>query len=229
MSAGIRINRTLLQPTIDRIIETLSPVSHNISIAGSHRRLCATVADVEIVASPHRLMDLFEEETDEIAADFLESLGSLSDIITLDNNVKRNGNGYKRFITTIDEEKVPVEFFLSNRENYGNILAIRTGNEYFTKALVTISNFGGLMPNNLAQADGYMWDFPTYQLRQQWKQSHLPVRGGDFGMKLIPCKTERDYFEALKLEYIEPECRTAETALSLGAKSTLFVDQNNTR
>ena len=106
--------------------------------------------------------------------------------MTLNPALKRNDDKYKRFLF----DGMPLDLFIADEDNLGNILAIHTGNAEFSRLLVTPRNQGGLMPSYLKQKSGYLWN----------------------GNNQIVCRTEQDFFDALGIPFVEPRERNEQTA-----------------
>ena len=176
------------------VIELLKPACIEIEVAGGVRRQKAEPHDIEIVCLPKigTRGDLFGtamsfySPLEELLSDLLYTNGVG---LALDQAVRRNGQKYKRL--TFHGEVV--ELFIADMNNYGNIMAIRTGDAEFSHALVTPRRHGGLMPAHLAQHSGYLW------------------RGTD----KIACPSERDFFRALSVQWIEPPFRNLANARNL--------------
>jgi DNA polymerase/3'-5' exonuclease PolX len=187
MSGNIRIEYSLALTEAVALLECLAPACEKASLAGSIRRQAHTAGDIELVLSPILGRNLFNEPLigcypaldDRIA--YLIQLGRLE----YDIDVKRDGPKYKRFISP--GLSIPVEVFIAEPGNYGNILAIRTGDSNFSKALVTAVNWGGLMPGKYQQYDGYLIERDT--------------------KKRIECHEEGDFFKALGITWPEPPIR----------------------
>ncbi len=166
------------------VVDTLTPACRTIEIAGSVRRQKAVVGDIEIVALPlfAASIDLFgAEEQYSALEDRIGKLLKCSDL-TLDKMLRRNGPLYKRFT----RGSVSVDLFVAQQGNYGNILALRTGDAAFSRALVTERRYGGLMPSYLKQRDGFLW----------------------YGGERLNCPDELTYFTYMDMGWIDPPERT---------------------
>lgn len=106
-----------------------------------------------------------------------------------DTETARNGERYKRFVC----DNMPIDLFIAAPDNYGNILAIRTGNANFSQLLVTHRNKGGLMPSWMHHKDGYLWN----------------------GNAKVICRTEEDFFSAIGIPFINPADRHEATVKKL--------------
>lgn len=159
----------------DTIITKLAPVCDKIKICGSIRRKQKEVSDVDIVVLPRRtpVKDMFGEISGFIVIPEF--------VLAINQWEKIKGDPLGKYTQRlVDGHKV--EISITTPENYGNIVAIRTGNSDFTHLLMIRA-----LKLGLQQRDGFLWN----------------------DSKLIPCPTEEEYFRVLNLPYIEPENRNA--------------------
>jgi DNA polymerase/3'-5' exonuclease PolX len=175
-----------------------APGCLQIVVAGSVRRRKPFVKDVELVAvrSPEAEGGLFSAPS----LDDLIDEAVAGGLLLWDEVVKRRGERYKRL--TICEVGVPLEVFIARPVNFGNILAIRTGDAQFSHALVTRRSQGGLMPETLRQWDARLWE-------------RDPAMDGP--TRAIDCPNEAAFFGALGLPVLDPALRDAEGAQQLRA------------
>ena len=186
------------------IVARLQPACDKVQVAGSVRRQVVDVKDIEIVAlpildndfdaldmfggapgAPVPLPNRFNQVLDELMHDRL---------IILDQQTPRNGPKYKRFIVNPDDtDRVALDLFIADVDNYGLILALRTGNSQFSKALVTPRRAGGLMPGHLVQRGGYLWH----------------------GNDRVVCRDEETYFGCVGIRWVEPQFRDANAVMEL--------------
>lgn len=162
----------------------------DLAIVGSVRRKKGNVKDIELVLYPKFLQYSMMGEPDwsggtqvDAVIQRLIKTGS----IMLDPVVKRNGERYKRFqIITAIQQELALELFFTDADNFGNMVAIRTGDQDFSRRLVTVqsSDGYGLIPSGLRQRDGYLWDV----LKKE----------------KIPCRTEAAFFAALGIQSPPP-------------------------
>jgi len=135
-----------------------APVCDRIEIAGSVRRQKKEVKDIEIVYIPsvgHRAVDLFgTEEPYRLPDVTLRNLERM-DILVPDQRVKRWGDKYKRAVHVASG--MVVEMFAADADNWGYILALRTGPADFNKLLVTPQVYGGALPFGRRVNGGYVW------------------------------------------------------------------------
>lgn len=170
--------------TAEWLIALLAPACQQIAVAGGIRREKPEVKDIEILAESlyDHTPNLFGEasnQTSRLDARLRQLFASGE--IALDRHLRRNGEKYKRLVVCgLDD--APIDLFIANAANWGNLLAIRTGDADFSRALVTSRVFGGLMPTDMRQKDGMLW------------QRSQPVE----------CFTEEDFFMHLGVFEIPP-------------------------
>lgn len=165
-------------------------------IAGSLRRRADDVGDIEIVAVPRiwadERCDMFGEV---VGVDRVDEIDRLMDVMAMQGEVQRRltngrsawGPKYKR----LSFEGAPFDLFTCDAENFGLILAIRTGPAWFSHQLVTPKDRRiqqghrpGLLPVHMRVADGWL----TYRVSGE----------------RIPTPEERGFFETIGQPYIEP-------------------------
>ena len=172
------------------LVVRLGQSCERIHVAGSVRREVPAVKDLEIVYIPRMEVvqaglfpDLDQKRplTDETIEQLVEG-----GVLRWDTRVKRNGPKYKRLIHTASG--LVVELFAARPENWGLILALRTGPGDFNHKLVKRRSQGGAMPSDMRMDGGFLW------------------RGGE----KIPTPTEEAFFGALGLPVIPPRERSVE-------------------
>jgi DNA polymerase/3'-5' exonuclease PolX len=195
------------------ILAWLAPVVERAEIAGSIRRRKPEVSDIEIVCVPkieETVLDLFGQATDtrnmvdELATDGLcdsstHNGGRLLDVRLDKNRRQALGSRYKRLMWIIDQDpgEVALDLFSVFRPAaWGVIMAIRTGPAEFSQRLVTQRSKGGLLPDHMSVKDGDLMIDPNVSAMEHraW-------------MLLRDQVEERDFFEAIGLDWIEPEAR----------------------
>jgi DNA polymerase/3'-5' exonuclease PolX len=155
--------------TAEEVVKILSPHCERIEIAGSIRRGKGFVKDIEIVAIPKPYeTGLFESGIAAVVNQWEKVKGTLD---------------YERcrYTQRILPNGIKLDLFFANKENWGLILAIRTGSaEYSYKVLATT-----------------------------WVKFGYRSEAGKLmqGNRVIPIPEETDLFELLKIPYTEPKNR----------------------
>ena len=155
-------------PIAENVLALLAPHCERIEIAGSIRRKKADVGDIEIVAIPkHYDVGIFE-----------------SGVATVINRWQKvKGELPCKYTQRMLPEGIKVDIFFATPENWGLILAIRTGSaDYSHYVLATAWVAAGYN-----SVDGY-----------------LRSRKGDM---LVPVREERDLFRMIGVEWVSPEFR----------------------
>lgn len=172
------------------VIKLLRDVSTRVEVAGSIRRRRPDVGDIEIIAIPkHEVVqaDLFAPgeglNRDLLGARCIDLLADGTFTHRLDKNGHQAfGAKYKR----LTYRGVALDLFSPDDDTWGVILTIRTGPAEFSHQLVTSRSHGGLLPNWLRVSEGRIWR----------------------GVTPLSTPEERDVFEAIGLDWIEPQDRT---------------------
>lgn len=163
----------------DGLIDRLSPACQRIESAGSLRRECRCVGDIELVAVPVLHYDLLGEPTGRSQVDDL--------LATWPVRIIKNGKRYKQFVlTTSAGNEYQVDLFLQpDPATWGVNFLIRTGGAEFSKRMVTPTRLGGLMPDRYRVHEARVWD----------------------GAATLDTPEERDVFAVWGMEYVPPEKR----------------------
>lgn len=196
----------------EALVASLAPVCERIEIAGSVRRQCSTVGDIEIVAVPNvappvwQQTDLFgtatarSAEAEEDNGDALDTL--LRDLLArgvvahrLDKHGRPAfGRRYKR-LTYGPGGGIGLDVFaVKPPAQWGVLLAIRTGSAGFARRLVTSRVMGGWLPVGCQVKDGAVWDGRSGQV--------------------VPMPQEADLFRFCEVPYLPPEQRTDSVQLA---------------
>ena len=173
------------------VVEALSPACDRIMIAGSVRRHKPEPKDVEIVYIPRMVserVDLFNYGDVPATETLIRDLVNRG-FWAFDEQVRRNGPLYKRMVQhpLANGDPVVIELFRADHDNWGYILALRTGPGDFNKIWATHSWDGGCLPADIALKDGYLW------------------RSG----KPVAMPSEEEFFAAVGLPCWLPEERSA--------------------
>lgn len=164
--------------------DRFAPACHRVEIAGSVRRRRPAVNDLEIVAIPRMLPDLF-------GGDYGSALDVVLRECCTDGTLRylKGGNRYRQFwISAVDAK---LDLFLCRPEHWGVIFTQRTGSADFTHQLMTprsrYTSTGrpGLLPSNFRVRRCRVWDGDQY----------------------LDTPEERDFFAAIGLPWVPPEDR----------------------
>ncbi len=163
------------------IIDSIGPYCERVVIAGSIRRECETVGDIELVAIPKVdvTYNLWGEKVGE------RSLLNDRGVYEAFGTIIKSG---PRFVQVETNWGINLDLFVVlPPAQWGVIMAIRTGPKEFSQWLVTSRSKGGALHNGWRCEDGRVWD----------GQVEL-----EFGV-------EADLFEWLELDWVEPKDRVA--------------------
>lgn len=201
-------------PLAERCCEMLESGTLRAAIAGSLRRRLPEVGDVEIVVEPVFDTDLFGN-----ALPTSPSLGLALErclsagLLAWDTGTPRNGPRYKRF--RFPALGLPLDLFIAGAGNWGNILAIRTGDADFSRLLVTQRFKGGLLPNWMRHGEGRLFarakGYPDYR--------DDPAPPNAYPENVVPCPTEAAFFRHLWLDVPPMSLRNADGARQLSTQA----------
>jgi DNA polymerase/3'-5' exonuclease PolX len=170
------------------IISGLREGCEAIVLAGSIRRECARVDDVDIVHIPMIetvQVDMFTSMPIPTTNRLLEAIITAG-VLRWDSEVKRNGPKLKRLVHVASN--LVVELYTATPENWGLILALRTGPGDFNKVLVSHEwEGGGAMPVGMVMRGG-----------QLFRQGQV-----------VPTPTEEIFFREIGVPCWPPQERTA--------------------
>jgi len=207
-----RITYTRAEAIAADITALLWPFVEQIEIAGSIRRRKPVVSDIELVCIPRierTATDLFGNAF--VETDFLHSAcerytanGTFAH--RLDKNGRRSfGERYKRLLHV--ESGIALDLFsVKAPAQWGVVFAIRTGSAEFTQRFVTSQLIGGALPACMLVRDGCLYchvngaDLPVdSEARRKYPAGWLVE---------IPTPTEREFFDAIGMDWVEPEARS---------------------
>lgn len=156
------------------VLEQLQSACTRMLVCGSVRREKAECKDIEIVVIPETKP---QRPVFGIPASGQPPLEALLDRLIRWGELKRNLDNpkYGAKYKTLKLGTTPIDLFIATPDNWGNIVAIRTGDGDFSRMMVTKRQFGGLMPADMFQRDGYLYNSEG----------------------LIACPEEADWFFAL--------------------------------
>ena len=199
-----------LMPLAERLRDRLASACDRIEIAGSLRRGCQYVSDVELVAVP---------KLETVSVGFFSNLEQIDQLVEKCEELERSGvwqsdppdpftkkargQKYRRYYQYLPHEGVfvPVDLFLVRPPaSWGVLLLIRTGPASFSKWMVTQRRKGGALPDEYQVRDGSIWCGDVREPQSNDAQ--------------IPIQEEQDWFDLAGLPYflspglrfpIEPE------------------------
>lgn len=159
-----------------------------VEVAGSIRRMKPEVKDIELIArtywAPH--VDMFGEDSGVVLP---HEEVNITEIFKAKKRIK-NGQRYKQF----DLGKIKLDLFIVfPPASWGVIKLIRTGSADFSRKCVTQSGNGGYLKDGYRVKGGSLWQYGF--------ENNQVVE------KMIAITTEKDFFEYLTIDYIEPEKR----------------------
>lgn len=161
------------------VLAELAPGCQRIQVAGSIRRECPVVGDIEMVAIPIPVLDLLGDPVGSALDPILQALVTAGRLERI-----KGGDRYKQFL--IPRAGCVLDLFLPDLDTWGCVFTIRTGSAAFSHRLVTPQSQGGLCPNNMRFSGG-----------------RLLCNGA-----LLATPDETDVFRRLGLEWIEPRDRS---------------------
>jgi DNA polymerase/3'-5' exonuclease PolX len=174
MSTATRIPLAQAAPLAEAVRQTLAPFCMRIEVAGSIRRQRPTIGDVEIVAVPQMVTTGLFDDTPAIDPGFIAAVDQWPVV-----KGKATGKQAQRLLPS----GIIVDLYMTTLDQWGLILAIRTGRAAYTKWLL-----GRHAPRRgYRSVDGYF----------------TRTRDG----QVIPIREEADLFTLLELPYVEPPAR----------------------
>jgi len=183
MSEGAKMRLDLAQAIAKRFMVHLEPFVAKMSIAGSTRRECAEVGDIEVVCVAR---DEFS-----MGQCFPEGYPGL--VI--------NGSRLKRFkYAPKDLLPIQIELYITSENDYGRILAIRTGSSAYSHHLAMQWNRRGWAgtEDGLRRKDECIKK-STWKIKPEYKSA--PTLPPVFD-------TEEKFFNFIGVEYIHPKARS---------------------
>lgn len=153
----------------ERVKKQLAPFCDRIEIAGSIRRCKPHVKDIEIVAIPKPYsIGLFEDGIASVVNKWEKVKGEL-DYLTC------------KYIQCKLTDGIKLDLFFAKPDNWGLILAIRTGSAEFSHQILA----QGWVKKGYRSRDGYLWMYD----------------------KKYPIYEEKELFSRIGVDYVEPEKR----------------------
>lgn len=128
MKSNFKYQEALL--IANKYLNLLKPFCERIEIAGSLRRKCKLVGDIELVVIPKKvkcITSLFNEVEYKVYENFKTIINSLK-------KVKGEPDG--KYTQRILPEGITLDLFIVNENNWGLIYAIRTGSQRFSHKIL---------------------------------------------------------------------------------------------
>lgn len=121
----------------NRLIKEFSPFCERIQIAGSIRREVPEVKDIELVCIPAMIEDKhIDPVIGNVGETWTRPNVEFCRIVNSYDKVKGECDGkYTQRIIPYDGGTINLDLFMANRNNWGYILAIRTGSAHYSKSL----------------------------------------------------------------------------------------------
>lgn len=180
-----RIPRAQAIAVARELCEAFKPVTTRLVVAGSLRRRKETVGDVEIVYVPTWLehqVGLFPGDVEPVdqAARVIDELRQRDVIRPRLGQLNQTLWGPKNKLAEHVTTRIPVDLFATAEDCWWNYLVCRTGGRETNERIATA-----------ALAKGWKW--------HPYRDGFTDERG-----RVVPVKSERDVFELVGLEYLEP-------------------------
>lgn len=173
---GFEISLDLADKVADKFLNYIRPCCSQLSIAGSVRRRKNVVGDIEVVAVPK----------DEFCMGRLFPDGYPG--LTI------NGTRLKRFI--YEQLRIQIELYLTSPQDYGRILAIRTGSSAFSHHLAMRWNrLGFCGTEDGLRKKSECIRKSTWKIKPEYKAN--PTLPPVFS-------TEEEFFAFLGVEWVDP-------------------------
>lgn len=169
----------------DALRNDLMPYCDRIEIAGSIRRAKPWVNDIEIVCipkeepSPTASGDLFGEPAAKVMGS-VRVRGFLMVVHKYAATIVKGKPATGRYVQFLARTGVKVDLFMARPDNWGYLLAIRTGSQEYSKGLAI------------------RWSGMGYK----GEDGMLTYRG-----EAVPLREERDLFKLLGIPWVEPSLR----------------------
>jgi len=180
MSEGNRMSLSKARAIAERFCTYLKPFCDEICIAGSIRRECETVGDVEVVVIPKNEFSMGQA--------FPEGYPGM--VV--------NGSRLKRF--KYPESGIQIELYITNEADWGMILAVRSGSSAFSHHLaVRWSRLGWTGTEDGLRRKSECIHKSTWKIKPEYK--NCPTLPPVFD-------TEQHFFEFLGIEWISPDKRS---------------------
>lgn len=184
MSEGAKMPLRRAQMIAERFMSHLLPYVSQMEVAGSVRRECSEVGDIEVVCIPK----------DEFSMGLAFPMGY--------PGLTVNGSRLKRFIYPFSG--VQIELYITNPADYGRILAIRTGSSAYSHIQLAMrwNRLGWCGTEDGLRRKTECTHKSTWKIKPEYK--HDPTLPPIFD-------TEKKFFAFLGIEWIHPKERSWES------------------
>jgi len=182
----------------NRVIELLQPYCKLVCIAGSIRRECRMVNDIEIMALPYQV----KRESQDLFDKVMISEHDPTFVRKVNEWTKIKGEATGRYTQRELSGGVILDLFMPQAHDWGRQLAIRTGSAFFSrvKLAATWSRKGWVgTPSGLRKKD------QCQKHTGRWmEQPHIP----DEEIIFPPVfETEKSFWDFLEIDYVPPQDR----------------------
>lgn len=159
-----KLSLSQAQPLAEKIVAALQPGCERIVIAGSIRRQKAEVGDIELVAIPRyqpksgsTVNFLTGEQEQESCLDrVLETLLAEKPNLRQHPETKWGPKFKKLQVSVGPDQWMGIDLFITTPQQWGIVLAIRTGPAEFSAHLVTQAHKNGPLPPGFQVAGGFV-------------------------------------------------------------------------
>lgn len=156
------------------VVRRLQPYVARAEIAGSIRRQKPEVKDIEVVAEPRA-------GASDLFGNATGAASDVRDLVAMWGHVTKGGGKYLQVEDVLGSGITLDLFLVTPPASWGAIMAIRTGPSYFSTMLV--SELRG---------------------RVMKCEEGRVLRSTGHGWEEVPTPTERDFFEACGVDYLQP-------------------------
>lgn len=170
----------VMRPIARYWLDYFAPYCQRLEVAGSLRRCCPLVGDLELVAVPHT--SLYQHLDEMLAANAIRH-----------SETKRWGQKQRVFLVDIGavngvriDDVVQIDFYLQpDPRTWGVNFMLRTGSAEFSHKMVTRRKDGGFMPDHYRMEDALV----------------------KVGATVLPTPEEEDVFRLWGIDYVMPAQR----------------------
>lgn len=212
------------------LVQALQPACDRIEVVGSVRREKPLVKDLELLVIPKITREKAEYSQRDLFGDSVSNAPEYRETNCLELRISRlmeahpdrlalnwerpaNGPRYKRCLFYADAETggsveriaIPLDLFIVlPPAQWGVLLAIRTGDFEFSRALVTARGLGGLCPDQYTFCNGTILDRRTSEPIPVESEAELFALLGlpEWSPKIRDGQLVRDYLHAPKMDSI---------------------------